>query len=55
MEAMQQALPDISHQLIAGLKPIIQKRVSEITEQLVPDLIEKRLAEWPLGGASQGA
>jgi len=54
MEAVQQALPDISHQLIADLKPMIQERATEITERLVQELIEKRLAERPLGGTSQG-
>nr|MBI3612629.1 response regulator [Nitrospirota bacterium] len=42
MEAVQQALPDISHQLIADLKPMIQERVAEITERLVKELLAKR-------------
>jgi len=54
MEAVQQALPDISHQLIADIKPMIQERVTEITERLVRELIEKRLAERSLDGTSQG-
>lgn len=54
MEAVQQALPDISHQLIADLKPMIQERMTEITERLVQELIEKRLVERPIGGTSQG-
>lgn len=44
MDAVQQALPDISHQLIADLKPMIKERVTEITERLVKELIEKRTA-----------
>ncbi len=54
MEAVQQTLPDISHQLIADLKPMIQERVTEITERLVQELIEKRVAERPRDGTSQG-
>lgn len=42
MEAVQQALPDISHQLIADLKPMIQERITEIAERLVKELLAKR-------------
>ncbi|MDE3225811.1 MAG: response regulator [Nitrospirota bacterium] len=45
MEAVQQALPDISHQLLADLKPMIQERVKEVTERLMRELIDKRVAE----------
>ncbi|TAJ07045.1 MAG: response regulator [Nitrospirae bacterium] len=54
MEAVQQALPDISHQLIADLKPMIEERVTDITERLLRELLDKRLAEQPLDGTSQG-
>lgn len=44
IEAVQQALPDIAHQLIADLKPMLQERVTEIAEQMVRELLDKRMA-----------
>lgn len=40
MEAVQQAIPDIAAQLVADVKPLVQRQVAEITERLVKESLE---------------
>jgi len=40
MEAVQQAIPDIAAQLVADVKPLVQRQVAEIAERLVKESIE---------------
>ncbi|MFM8551946.1 MAG: response regulator [Nitrospiraceae bacterium] len=42
IEAVQQALPDISHQLIADLKPMIEDRVADIAKRVLQERLDKR-------------
>lgn len=40
IEAVQQSIPDIAAQLVADIKPLVQRQVAEMTERLVKESLE---------------
>lgn len=41
IEAVQQSIPDIAAQLVADIKPHVQRQVAEMTERLVKESLER--------------